>query len=240
MMRISITTPEVLKALQVHQAELPYRDQTKPFGFVLSPTIDKLTGGYPVGVDPHKFTLIAPFTSDAPCWHELPWINIHDGKTYRLAQPRKRLPSDAEPQTYRDVVSRYRWHPEAKSLAPDGNACKSHTAGLLQRARVTAHGFRYIGKETDRRWEREEDFSLLEPLTVEYRPNETERLVTDPALQHDARRVPIRALARAAEVSVKTVKAALKGKRIRKSTADKLAKALKVGDHENPLGPSLA
>jgi hypothetical protein len=227
MMRIAITTPEVLKALQVHQAELPYRDQTKPFGFVISPTIDKLTGGYPVGADPDKFTLIAPFTSDPSCWNQLTWINVHDGKSYRLAQPGKRLPSDAEAQAYGDVVSRYRWHPEAKSLAPDGNACRSHTAGLLLRTSVTADGFRYIGKETDRRWEQGEDFSLLEPLTVEYRPNETEHLVTDPALQCEAYRVSIRKLARAAGVSEKTVKAARRGERIRKSTIDKLRKGLK-------------
>ncbi len=228
MMRIAITTPEVLKALQAHQAELPYRDQTKPFGFVLSPTIDKLTGGYLVGADPDKFTLIAPFTSDPSRWNQLTWTNVHDGKSYRLAQPGKRLPSDAEPQTYRDVVSRYRWHPEAKSLAPDGNACRSHTAGLLQRTPVTADGFRYIGKETDRRWEQGEDFSLLEPLTVEYRPNETERLVVlDPKFLHN-RKISKRALAKLSGVSVKRVRAALNGQRIRKSTADRLAKALKV------------
>lgn len=221
-MRIAITTPEVLKALQVHQAELPYRDQTKPFGFVLSPSIDKLTGGFPVGIDPDKFTLIAPFTSDPSRWNRLTWINVHDGKSYRLAQPGKRLPSDAEPQTYRDIVSRYRWHPEAKSLAPDGNTCKSRTAGLLQRTPVTADGFRYIGKETDRRWEREEDFSLLEPLSVEYRPNETERLVV-----LDAREVSKRTLAKASGVSVKTVRAAINGQRIRKCTAQKIAMALK-------------
>lgn len=69
---------------------------------------------------------------------------------------------------------------------------------------------------------------MLEPLTVEYRPNETERLiVADASLQHDARRVSIRALAKAAGVSDKTVKAARNGQRIRKSTAYRLAKSLK-------------
>ena len=68
---------------------------------------------------------------------------------------------------------------------------------------------------------------MLDPQVQEYRPNETARLVTDPILQRDARRVSIRALARAAGVSDRTVKAARRGDRIRKSTVQKIAKALK-------------
>ncbi len=227
MMRLAITTPEVLKVLQVRQKGLPYRDRTKPYNFVLSPIIDRLTGGHPVGADPDRFTLIAPFTPDPSRWYGLSYVNVHDGKSYRLARPGRRLPFDAEAQTYGDVVSRYRWHPEAKSLAPDGNPCTSHSAGLLRRSPVTADGFRYIPKETNRRWEQGEDFSLLDPLVLEYHPNETARLVTDPILQRDARRVSIRALARAAGVSDKTVKAARRSQRLRKSTVEKLAKVLK-------------
>jgi hypothetical protein len=228
MMRIAITTPEVLKALQVRQKALPYQDQTKPFSFILSPIIDNLTGGHPVGAEPDKFTLITPFASDNSHWYGKTFVNVHDGKSYRLAKPGTRLPHEAEPSTYGDVVCRYRWHPESKSLAPNGKRCASHTAGLLLRTPVaTAIPFRSIGKETDRRWEREEDFSLLEPLTVEYRPNETERLIKDPILQRDARYQSIRALAKAAGVSLKTVKAARRGQRIRKSTARRIAATLK-------------
>ena len=72
-------------------------------------------------------------------------------------------------------MSQYHWQREAKSLAPDGNPCTSHSAGLLRRTPLTAAGFRYIGKETDRRWEQGEDFSLLDPLVLEYYPNETAR-----------------------------------------------------------------
>jgi hypothetical protein len=79
-----------------------------------------------------------------------------------------------------DVVREYRWHPEAKSLGPDGSKCKARTAGLLKRTPViAAREFATIGKETNRRWEREEDISLLESDVIEYRPNETEKLVTD-------------------------------------------------------------
>jgi hypothetical protein len=55
---------------------------------------------------------------------------------------------------------------------------------LLIRTPVSAvTPFRYIGKETDRRWEQGEDISMLDSKIVEYSPNETARLVHDPELQ---------------------------------------------------------
>jgi hypothetical protein len=96
------------------------------------------------------------------------------------------------------------------------------TTGLLKRSPVIAAGFRYIGKETDRRSEQGGDLSILDPKVVEYRPDETEMLVADPEPQRDLRRFSIRAAARAAGVSEKTVKAARRGDRLRKSTRHKL------------------
>ena len=85
-------------------------------------------------------------------------------------------------------MAEYRWHPEAKSLAPDGSKCTARTAGLLRRTPVIAtREFATIGKETNRRWEREDDISLLESDVIEYHPNETERLVPDPKLQQKLR-----------------------------------------------------
>lgn len=226
MMRFTITTPQVLKVLQARQRDVSYRDRTKPFNFIVSPILDELDG-CPIGTDPNRFMLIAPFSSNPEEWHRLPYVNVYDGKQYQLGKRGKRLPYEAEPKTYGDVVSQYRWHPEAKSLAPDGNICSSQTRGLLRRTPVTADGFRYIGKETDRRWEQGEDLSMVDPHLLEYHPNETARLITDPVLQRDARRVSIRALARKACVSDRTVKAARKGRCLRKSTIEKLRKAVK-------------
>jgi hypothetical protein len=167
----------------------------------------------------------------------LDWVNLYeeDGAIYRLAQPGQRQPSDVEPKTYGDVVSDYRWHEEAKSLAPDGLPCTEQSAGLLKRMPVrAAHVFRFIGKETDRRWEREDDISLLNPRLVEYRPQETARLVADPTLQHNVWRYSIRAVANAAGVTPKVVKAIRRGKRIRKSTAQKLEYAIKLLQRRKP------
>jgi hypothetical protein len=228
MMRFTITTPEVLRVLQSRQKGLPYRDRVKPSNFILSPVIDPL-GGCPVGVDPQAFTLIAPFTSDPSQWYGLTYINLYDGKAYQLGRPGSRLPFQAEARTYGDIVKEYRWHREAKSLAPDGSKCNARTVGLLRRTPVTAAPeFATIGKETNRRWEREDDISLLDSDVIEYRPNETERLGTDFVLQHCARRVSIRSLARVAGVSPETVKATRGGDRIRKSTVKKLWAALRI------------
>ncbi len=160
MMRFTITTPEVLKVLQARQRELPYRDRAKPLNFVLSPILDELSG-HPIGVDPNRFMLIAPFTKESERWYELAYVNVYDGKEYRLGPPGKRLSYEAEPKTYGDVVSQYHWHPEARSLAPDGSRCKSQTSGLLQRTPVTAEGFRYIEKDTDCLWSRAKTLACL-------------------------------------------------------------------------------
>jgi transcriptional regulator with XRE-family HTH domain len=67
---------------------------------------------------------------------------------------------------------------------------------------------------------------MLDTFTLGYHPNETENLTADPELQRKLHGPSIRALAKAAGVSTKTVRAAREGKRLRKSTIDKLEKAL--------------
>lgn len=222
MMRIAVTTPKVLEQLQEREEDLPYRDRTKPFNFVLTPILDRLADGFPSGVEPDRFTLIAPFTKDSSQWLKRLWINIYDGKVYRLAPNDRRLPHEAAVKTYGDIVKEYRWHREAKSLGPNGDSCDKHTTGLLQRASIAADLFRFIGKETDRQWEHGEHISLLEQTGQEYRDGETKQLITDTALQAELSTVTSRSFAKLAAVSEGTVKAAKKGKRIRRVTAKKL------------------
>jgi hypothetical protein len=62
----------------------------------------------------------------------------------------------------------YQQHPESKSLAPDGTRCKADTNGLLQPAHVIAGEIRYVGKETDRKWEEGDEISILEFAATEY------------------------------------------------------------------------
>lgn len=57
---------------------------------------------------------------------------------------------------------------EAKSLAPDGTECKAETSGLLGRAHIVAGEIRYVGKETDRKWEEGDDISVVEFAATEF------------------------------------------------------------------------
>jgi len=46
--------------------------------------------------------------------------------------------------------------------------CQPETTGLLKRAHVIAGDIRYVGKETDRKWEEGEDISVLAFAATEY------------------------------------------------------------------------
>jgi hypothetical protein len=194
--------------------------------FLLLPILDPI-GGYPYDVDRDHFTLIAPFTSDVTRWQTVRCINIHDGKSYRLAPADRKRTYEASAKTLGDYVRQYGMHREAKSLAPDGQPCGPQTKGLLMRTPVTASGFRFIGKETDRRWEQGEDISLIESETTEYSPGETERLIADPDVIFESGKVSIRRLAKQAGISENTVKAARRGERLRRETVEKLKNAIR-------------
>jgi hypothetical protein len=71
------------------------------------------------------------------------------------------------PSQFARLLIEYQEHPEAKSLAPDGTPCEADTSGLLRRAHIVAGEFRYVGKETDRKWEEGDDPSILEFKTTE-------------------------------------------------------------------------
>jgi len=54
------------------------------------------------------------------------------------------------------------------ALSPDGDPCGPETNGLLKRANVIAGEIRYVGKETDRKWEEGDEISILEFAATEY------------------------------------------------------------------------
>jgi hypothetical protein len=79
MMRMTVTTFNVLKRLHAWEG-------FRPYNFFLLPIVAK--GGWPAGVDPRHFTLGAPFESDQRKWLRLPCINIaapNDPTTYKLS-----------------------------------------------------------------------------------------------------------------------------------------------------------
>ena len=218
MMRFTITTPQILKPLQRFQTEMPYRDRTKPYNFVLSPILNRFL----LAAIEQPMTLITPFTNNPKRLLRQEWVNIYDGKSYSV------IPVPVE--SFGDIAQDFCIHRENKSRAPDGSPCDFHTTGLLRRTHITSAGVCYHGKETDRKWEQGDDVSLLFPLLPVYRPNETARMVADPTLTSNSRKMSIRAWAKESKVSTRTVRAFRRGKRLRKSTVLKLQNALSDRD----------
>jgi hypothetical protein len=162
MMKLTLSTPH--HALQ-YLAKGPL---TRPNNFMMLPQICRF--GCPQGVDPNKFTLITPFSSERAQWMRSECVNIHDSQSpvYQLTNEydgRKALPKN-----FFMLLESYQNHPEAKSLGPDGKPCEFDTRGLLQRAHIVANWPPiYIGKESDKHWEEGEDPSLLDPKTIQYK-----------------------------------------------------------------------
>ena len=162
MMKLTLSTPHhALKNL----AKGPL---TRPHNFMMIPQVSRF--GYPANVNPEKFTLITPFSSEREDWMNSRCNNIHDFESpvYELTDVYDG--HKVVPKNFFMLLDAYQNHPEAKSLAPDGGPCEFDTRGLLQRAHVIANWPPvYIGKESDRHWEEGEDPSLLDPSTIIYK-----------------------------------------------------------------------
>jgi hypothetical protein len=162
MMKLTLSTPHhALKNL----AKGPL---TRPNNFMMLPMLCRF--GLPENVDPNKFTLITPFSSDRQQWIRSKCINVHDPNSpvYQLANEYE--PTKALPKTFFMLLDSYQGHPESKSLGPDGRTCDSKTRGLLRRAHIVANWPPiYIGKESDRHWEEGDDLSLLDFKAVQYK-----------------------------------------------------------------------
>lgn len=148
MSRSTASSPQVLRPVTGTRATT-YEDGPKPFNFIVSPHVMPL--GHPVGVDPEHFHLIAPYTCDARQWSKLRWTDIYSGESFAVTTRNQGMSErTARVQSYRDVVARYRIHPESKSLGPDGLPCGRRTTGLLRRRPVVLGELDHIGKETNR------------------------------------------------------------------------------------------
>jgi hypothetical protein len=119
-------------------------------------------------------------------------MNIFDGKVYELALKQSARLDKVIPRTYAQVLYLYTKHPEAKSLAPDGTPCTCDTRGLLQRSSIVVASRRYVGKETDRRWEQGEDLSLVEFKSFEYQ--QSKQVIASDEIKQDILKTGIRKL----------------------------------------------
>jgi len=146
MMRMTVTTFNVLKSL--HEWE-----GFRPYNFFVLPVLAE--GGFPANVNPEHFRLVAPFESDQKNWGGLKCINIgapKDTRKYGLTTSftSAEYGKNAVVETFENLFHRYMQHPEAKSLGPDGQSCKSDTRGLLGRSHIIGgHKSCTCKRETD-------------------------------------------------------------------------------------------
>jgi len=218
MMRVVLSTPLVLDRLN---------RGTRPYNFLFCPLVDA-TVGYPQGLDPIDCTLIAPFSKDRQAWLTLPCVNIRDGRRFTLSLEQDAQRSKIIPQTYGYVLHFYPYHREAKSLGPDGLPCADRTRGLLQRALIIAGQRHFVGKETDRRWEYGEDLSVKHFKAMEYRPAGG-TTVADQSLRARLVASGIRSTMRRTGLSQHTVEAVLRGRRVRRTTLQRIIATLASG-----------
>ena len=190
--------------------------------------------GCPQNVDPNKFTLITPFSSERDEWICSKCVNIHDCKSpiYELTDGYDGR--RAVVKNFFMLLDAYQNHPQAKSIGPDGNACKFDTRGLLQRAHVMANWPPiYIGKESDRHWGEGGDLSLLEFKAIVYK-RKGNAVASDEQLARIAK-VPMRELMRRG-INQHTLEKISRREPVRAVKLEKCLKALEEYDREGEFG----
>jgi hypothetical protein len=80
-------------------------------------------------------------------------VNLHDPPDARVRvvpyQPSAGDAATLVGRSYGDLIAAHPYHPEAKSLGPDGQPCDRRTVGLLGRRPVMATEITVIGKEAN-------------------------------------------------------------------------------------------
>jgi hypothetical protein len=165
MMRLTITTCNVLEMLGEWEI-------ARPYNFLLLPMVDPLFGFAFHKKSNEAVLLVCPFSSKQEGWLSLECVNVHDGKKYKMLNCKKttgNIPYNVVfPSQFAHLAIQYQQHPEAKSLAPDGSPYRAETEGLLKRAHIVAGEIRFVGKETDRKWEEGDEISILDFAATEY------------------------------------------------------------------------
>ncbi|MGB6973821.1 MAG: hypothetical protein WBD67_03965 [Terracidiphilus sp.] len=147
--RVTITSPAILIPLAELNKGKKYRDQIKPFNFLLTCHISPL--GHPLGADPARFHLIAPFELNSTTWLRLKWIDQYSGRKYKITTEKNfSSRTTARVQTYGDVLLEYAHHSESKCADEHGRPCDRQTIGLLFRRHVQIGEIVPIGKESNK------------------------------------------------------------------------------------------
>jgi hypothetical protein len=139
------------------------------------------------------------------------------------------------PSQFARLLIEYQEHPEAKSLAPDGSPCEASTSGLLKRAHIIAGEFRYVGKETDRKWEEGDDISMLEFKSTEY--GRAKRVIASEAVKSDIKRIGIKKCARESGFTRIFIRKLLRGAPVKRNSYNEFVRWLQSYHSPDSLLP---
>ena len=147
--RVTISSPANSVPLSELNEGKEYRNQIKPFNFLLTCHVSPL--GFPLGADPERFHLISPHETNPNKWLQMRWIDQYSGKKFRITTDRNYSSRNtARVQTYGDIFDEYAHHPESKCADEHGNVCDRQTKGLLYRRHVRIGEIVAIGKESNK------------------------------------------------------------------------------------------
>lgn len=181
--QLSITSPRLLAPFRTFNAGVPYRDQVKPFGFMLVGHVDPLVP-LPSGMSLSQLMPVAPYTSKPEEFQRLSWVNRANGARIEVTTRPEGEPGKVRLKTYREVMIEYRLHPDVKSGDPHGGQGHRGSRGLLPRLHVEVGEVVHIGKESNH-LDEETEGELLErdQAYVEYRDQRQEWHVLLPQLR---------------------------------------------------------
>ena len=163
---MAVTTNSLLKRL--HRW-----NRFRPFNVFFVPVLANC--GQPANVDPQRYMIVTRFDPDQRKWMDAACFNIddpNDARAYRLGTNFDSPHFGERPivETCEELLYRYFYHPESKSLGPDGEPCQRKTRGRLLRPHVIGGERHRIGKEVDRRWEEGDDLDAMRQTPIEYTP----------------------------------------------------------------------
>jgi hypothetical protein len=142
--KISITSPATWRQLGHYNNGKPYRDQIKPFGFLLH-----APGADLPDMASERGRLVAPYTKQPGQWLRLDWIDVNNPDHAVKITTDPTGADRALVDTYGAIADTYFTHREAKAADSSGAPAGRASRGLLQRRHVHASGVTIIGKEAN-------------------------------------------------------------------------------------------
>jgi hypothetical protein len=168
--RLTVTSPRDLAAFKAHNADKPYPEQLKPWGFV---AMAHPTPQERARKDGPR-SLVAAYERDPDKQLDQTWFDrgdpsIHAG-LIRTTDQETVLDESYAVLSYGDYFKGYRRHPELKALAMDGRPCHTWTRGVLSPRHVRAVAVIRIGKESNRLSEERLPADDESEAVIEYQP----------------------------------------------------------------------